>query len=270
MFIQIFSTGGTIDKVYFDALSEFQIGEPMAADILQQARVGFEYKIESLTRKDSLELTDEDRDLIHAKVAACPYEHILITHGTDGMVATGQALKGIFLLQRFPALFEFIEGFFLGQGFRLFLPFAFQRLKAVFDVIDLGLNNRLLFAHNGVGIGQSDAGHATAFLLRFGWRHTAVQRARCAALGVELESREQHLICNYLLFEQGLRIHICRNTFAFQQVAHRFLRIGNRQAIQCDMGGIKFDVDAIHRYSSADGLAALAFYGPFCDGFHGK
>ncbi|MEB3733660.1 hypothetical protein ULF88_04830 [Halopseudomonas pachastrellae] len=68
MFIQIFSTGGTIDKVYFDALSEFQIGEPMAADILQQARVGVEYKIESLTRKDSLELTDEDRDLIHAKV----------------------------------------------------------------------------------------------------------------------------------------------------------------------------------------------------------
>ena len=95
MFIQIFSTGGTIDKVYFDALSEFQIGDPMAADILQQARVGFEYQIESLTRKDSLELTDADRDLIHASVAACPYEHILITHGTDTMTVTGAALADI-------------------------------------------------------------------------------------------------------------------------------------------------------------------------------
>lgn len=95
MFIQIFTTGGTIDKVYFDALSDFQIGEPMATDILQQGRVGFEYGVESLTRKDSLELTDDDRELIHAKVAACPYEHILITHGTDTMTVTGAALADI-------------------------------------------------------------------------------------------------------------------------------------------------------------------------------
>lgn len=95
MFIQIFTTGGTIDKVYFDALSDFQIGDPMATDILQQARVGFEYAVQSLTRKDSLELTDDDRELIHAEVAASPYEHILITHGTDTMTVTGAALADI-------------------------------------------------------------------------------------------------------------------------------------------------------------------------------
>ena len=60
MFVQIFSTGGTIDKVYFDALSEYQIGEPMAGELLKDARVGFDYAIESLTRKDSLELNDTD------------------------------------------------------------------------------------------------------------------------------------------------------------------------------------------------------------------
>lgn len=95
MFVQIFSTGGTLDKVYFDALSEYQIGEPMAGELLEQARVGFDYAIESLVKKDSLELNDADRELIHSKVAACPHEHILITHGTDTMTVTAAALADI-------------------------------------------------------------------------------------------------------------------------------------------------------------------------------
>ena len=95
MFIQIFSTGGTLDKVYFDALSEFQIGEPMAGELLEQGRVGFQYVVESLVKKDSLELDDVDRALIHDRIAACPHEHILITHGTDTMTVTGAGLADI-------------------------------------------------------------------------------------------------------------------------------------------------------------------------------
>lgn len=95
MFVQIFSTGGTIDKLYFDALSEYQIGEPMVGELLRDARVGFDYAIESLVKKDSLELNDADRELIHASVAACPHDHILITHGTDTMTVTAAALADI-------------------------------------------------------------------------------------------------------------------------------------------------------------------------------
>lgn len=95
MFLQIFTTGGTIDKVYFDALSEFQIGEPMVAELLPQAQVSFDYAIESLLKKDSLELDDADRQLIHGKVAACAAQHILITHGTDTMTVTAAALADI-------------------------------------------------------------------------------------------------------------------------------------------------------------------------------
>lgn len=95
MFLQIFTTGGTLDKVYFDALSEFQIGEPMVAELLQQAQVSFDYAIESLLKKDSLELDDADRQLIHGKVAACATQHILITHGTDTMTVTAAALADI-------------------------------------------------------------------------------------------------------------------------------------------------------------------------------
>ncbi|MBL4833891.1 MAG: asparaginase [Pseudomonas sp.] len=95
MFIQIFGTGGTLDKLYYDALSEYQIGEPMAGELLEQGRVSIGYAVESLVRKDSLELDDADRQLIHDKVAACPYEHILITHGTDTMTVTAAGLADI-------------------------------------------------------------------------------------------------------------------------------------------------------------------------------
>ena len=55
MSIKIFTTGGTFDKVYFDALSEFHIGDPMVGPLLEEANVNFAYEIESLFKKDSLE-----------------------------------------------------------------------------------------------------------------------------------------------------------------------------------------------------------------------
>ena len=93
--IKIFTTGGTFDKVYFDALSEFKIGEPMIAPLLEEANVNFTYEIESLLKKDSLEIDDQDRDSIRNAVVQAPESMILITHGTDTMVETARALQEI-------------------------------------------------------------------------------------------------------------------------------------------------------------------------------
>lgn len=93
--LQIFTTGGTIDKVYFDALSEFQVGETALDAILREANVTLDYEITSLMRKDSLELTDADRQVIHDGVAACEAANILITHGTDTMAKTAATLANI-------------------------------------------------------------------------------------------------------------------------------------------------------------------------------
>ena len=95
MQLQVFTTGGTIDKIYFDALSEFQIGEPIVADMLQQMHVGFEYSVESLLRLDSLDMTDDHRRQIRQAVADSEADKILITHGTDGMVETAKWLTDI-------------------------------------------------------------------------------------------------------------------------------------------------------------------------------
>lgn len=95
MNVHIFTTGGTFDKVYYDALSDFQIGEPMAGQLLSEAGVTFDYQVESLLKKDSLELDDGDRELIRTRVAGCPGRHVLIIHGTDTMTATAEALKAV-------------------------------------------------------------------------------------------------------------------------------------------------------------------------------
>jgi L-asparaginase len=95
MKIHVLTTGGTIDKVYFDAKSEFQVGPPMVAELLKEAHVTAEVTIEPVLAKDSLELSDADRRLIRERVAACEADRILITHGTDTMAETAKMLAGI-------------------------------------------------------------------------------------------------------------------------------------------------------------------------------
>jgi len=95
MKIHVLTTGGTIDKVYFDAKSEFEVGPPMIAELLKEAHVTAEVTIEPVLAKDSLELSDADRRLIRERVAACAADRILITHGTDTMAETAKMLAGI-------------------------------------------------------------------------------------------------------------------------------------------------------------------------------
>lgn len=94
MEIKILTMGGTIDKAYFDANSEFQVGDPEILRVLEEANVSFEYSLESVLRKDSLEMTDDDRQLLLQRIMQTKQERILITHGTDTMVDTALALHG--------------------------------------------------------------------------------------------------------------------------------------------------------------------------------
>jgi len=86
--IHVLTTGGTIDKIYFDALSDFQVGAPQIEVYLREANVSFSWCLTPLMRKDSLELTAEDRAVILDAVRASQARRILITHGTDTMLTT--------------------------------------------------------------------------------------------------------------------------------------------------------------------------------------
>ena len=95
MKIKIFTTGGSIDKFYSTQESTFVVGEPQAERILQEANVHLDYEVESLLKKDSLEITAEDRRTIIERVRTDPHRHVVITHGTDTMIQTAQRLRAI-------------------------------------------------------------------------------------------------------------------------------------------------------------------------------
>ncbi|MEO0318636.1 MAG: hypothetical protein RL404_2313 [Pseudomonadota bacterium] len=93
--ILILTTGGTIDKAYFDALSEYQIAESGIPALLKEARVARPVRVVEVLRKDSLDLTDADRAAIARTVAEAPESRIVITHGTDTMTDTAKVLAEI-------------------------------------------------------------------------------------------------------------------------------------------------------------------------------
>jgi len=95
MKIKIYTVGGTIDKVYFDRKNTYKVGEPKIGEILKEANVNLEFEISSILHKDSLDMTDEDRQLIFDKIASDEHRHILLTHGTDTMIQTAKKLNTI-------------------------------------------------------------------------------------------------------------------------------------------------------------------------------
>lgn len=91
--ILIISTGGTIDKVYFDEKSSYAVGDPQIGEVLRQAHVDGCFEILPLMRKDSLELTEDDRKLLADAIKRRGHARVLVTHGTDTMAETGRFLQ---------------------------------------------------------------------------------------------------------------------------------------------------------------------------------
>lgn len=95
MSVLVLTTGGTIDKLYFDALSEYQVGDSVVERVFRTARVSLPFRVVELMRKDSLELTDADRAAIRRAALDAEERSVIVTHGTDTMTETAQALGGI-------------------------------------------------------------------------------------------------------------------------------------------------------------------------------
>jgi L-asparaginase len=92
MKIKILITGGTIDKAYKELTGELDFVETHIVDMLNRGRSMIDTVSEVLFLKDSLELTNSDRDFILDKCQSSDEKNILITHGTDTMVATAKFL----------------------------------------------------------------------------------------------------------------------------------------------------------------------------------
>ncbi len=95
MKLRIITTGGTIDKIYFDQKSRYEVGDPQAGGLLERANVVVDYQVQSVLRQDSLDLNDQDRSIIRDAVIGAPEKHIIVTHGTDTMLATAKTLSTV-------------------------------------------------------------------------------------------------------------------------------------------------------------------------------
>ena len=91
----VVTTGGTIDKVYFDDKSDYQVGEPQIGRILEELGVAFRFTVIPIIRKDSLHISAADRELLRDTIAAQPQRCVLVTHGTDTMVETARVLSEV-------------------------------------------------------------------------------------------------------------------------------------------------------------------------------
>ena len=95
MFIRFITTGGTIDKIYFDATSQYEVGESNVEHILGDGLVNFDYDVVPMFQKDSLEFTDENRQALKEFIESDDASLYVITHGTDTMVETAAKLSSI-------------------------------------------------------------------------------------------------------------------------------------------------------------------------------
>jgi len=95
MTVKIFTTGGTIDKTYFDQKSTYEVGEPQASGVFERANVVVEYEVIPIMQKDSLDLDDSDREVIRDTIASNLSKRAVVTHGTDTMITTAEVLRGI-------------------------------------------------------------------------------------------------------------------------------------------------------------------------------
>ena len=155
--ITVFTTGGTFDKVYFDANSTFSVGEPQADPLLAEANIDIDYKIEPLLRKDSLDINDADRQLICENVIADINTKAVITHGTDGMVATAKALSRCTLGSKVVVLTGAMQPARMRYSDAPFnLGFAMAAVQLLAPGIYIAMNGRL-FTHDNVVKNLSEA-----------------------------------------------------------------------------------------------------------------
>jgi L-asparaginase len=88
----LLATGGTFDKDYDPITGQLYFPNSQVPQQLQQARLGFNHSCDILMQKDSLEMTEADREAIKRRCHRYAGSQIVIIHGTDTMVETAQYL----------------------------------------------------------------------------------------------------------------------------------------------------------------------------------
>ena len=138
MSLRVFVTGGTFDKDYDYLKGELYFQDTQLPEMLRLGRCTVDINLRTLMMIDSLEMTEEDRNLIVRNCKACPEDKIVITHGTDTMVTTASRIAQ-----------SGIEGKTVVLTGAM-VPYKFGSSDGFFN-----LGSALAFAQTGIVIGAS-------------------------------------------------------------------------------------------------------------------
>ena len=158
LFVQ---TGGTIDKDYPKLTKgyAFEIGEPAVKSILARINLNEIQPIfESVCRKDSQEITLQDRQNILNKCLHSQANNIIITHGTDSMIETAQYVQNVLFEQnksenknlRIILTGSMRPERFINSDAHFNIGMAFAAVQTVDPGVYVVMNGRIIPAQNAV------------------------------------------------------------------------------------------------------------------------
>ena len=145
MSVAILCCGGTIDKIYFDAKSSYQVGAPAATYIFARARVLSPVPpVFSLFKKDSLDMTAEDRAAVVATVRTTTESRIVICHGTDTMAETAREVAAAQTGKTAVFVGAFLPAVFRDSDADFNLGFAFAAAQTLPSGVYVAMNGQIL------------------------------------------------------------------------------------------------------------------------------
>lgn len=146
--IALLACGGTIDKDYNVLNGELEFTQTYLTELLKQARHQLSLRLETLMLKDSLDMTQVDREHVLEACLNAPEQQIVITHGTDALTQTAEFLADQIGTQKTIVLTGAMRPFRLAESDASFnLGAALMAVQTTRPGVYIVMNGRLFEAH---------------------------------------------------------------------------------------------------------------------------
>jgi L-asparaginase len=146
--IYILTTGGTIEGLdYVDGKGITQSNISIQG-FLDKANTGFDYTIESVFKKDSRAITDDDREQLVCKIKESTATKILITHGTFTMEDTAKYIGRLNLKKTIVLVGSFILGSSENSDAPFNLGYAISSLQFLKPDVYIAMNGQIFLWNN--------------------------------------------------------------------------------------------------------------------------
>lgn len=146
--IKIFTTGGTIEGLDYVDDKGITQSNLTIDDFLRKANVVFDYTIESVFKKDSRAITENDRALLVCKINESNASKILITHGTFTMEDTAKYIGKKDLNKTIVLVGSFILGSSADTDAPFNLGYAISSLQFLKPDVYIAMNGQIFHWKN--------------------------------------------------------------------------------------------------------------------------